>query len=596
MEENIYDANKNEAELLNSVEYDSDKDSVLKFGRETPLQIDTNASCLPKRLTAVSESTIGWTDLPHKDQLIVIVLARLSEPLVQTSLQAYMFYQLKWFDPTLSDSVISSQAGFLNASFTLAQLFTAMPWGYAADSKWAGRKTVIMIGLLGTLISCVGFGFSTTYSQALFFRFLAGATSGNIGVLRTMISETVREKKYQKRAFVILPMTYNIGVVIGPILGGILSDPAGSYPSLFGQVEFFRKYPWALANLVSAFYLVISSILCWLMLEETLDTIRDKRDLGLVIGRKIWGSIWRRKPGIAYKPLHSQLSSVNTFETEMEESPVSSRTTSSESSRPIPKAHKGPRYTAKLPFRRIFTPNVLYTFLVYFFLAFHVGTFNSLWFVFLSTPVYDHTLNSNTSNFTPHLPIRFTGGLGLPAHSVGVAMALLGGFGVLMQIFLFPRISERLGTVRSWRWSMALFPVSYTLMPYLSVVPSTTAPPSQKTGPVIWIAIAAVLLIQVTGRTFALPTQTILVNNCSPHPSVLGTVHALGQSVNSFARTAGPVIGGWLYGLGLSHGLVGGVFWGMAGMAIFGLVVSLWVREGNGHEIWLEGDAEEEEW
>ena len=61
-----------------------------------------------------------------------------------------MFYQLKWFDSTLSDSVISNQAGFLNASFTLAQLFTAMPWGYAADSKWAGRKTVIMIGLLST--------------------------------------------------------------------------------------------------------------------------------------------------------------------------------------------------------------------------------------------------------------------------------------------------------------------------------------------------------------------------------------------------------------------------------------------------------------
>jgi hypothetical protein len=27
--------------------------------------------------------------------------------------QSYMFYQLKWFDPTLPDSVISSQAGIL---------------------------------------------------------------------------------------------------------------------------------------------------------------------------------------------------------------------------------------------------------------------------------------------------------------------------------------------------------------------------------------------------------------------------------------------------------------------------------------------------
>lgn len=56
---------------------------------------------------------VSWRDLPRKDQLLVITLTRLSEPLVQTSLQSYMFYQLKWFDPSLSDSVISSQAGVL---------------------------------------------------------------------------------------------------------------------------------------------------------------------------------------------------------------------------------------------------------------------------------------------------------------------------------------------------------------------------------------------------------------------------------------------------------------------------------------------------
>lgn len=56
---------------------------------------------------------VSWRDLPHKGQLVVITLARLSEPLVQTSLQSYMFYQLKWFDPSLPDSVISTQAGIL---------------------------------------------------------------------------------------------------------------------------------------------------------------------------------------------------------------------------------------------------------------------------------------------------------------------------------------------------------------------------------------------------------------------------------------------------------------------------------------------------
>lgn len=34
---------------------------------------------------------VAWKDLPRKDQLIIITLARLSEPLVQTSLQVSEF-------------------------------------------------------------------------------------------------------------------------------------------------------------------------------------------------------------------------------------------------------------------------------------------------------------------------------------------------------------------------------------------------------------------------------------------------------------------------------------------------------------------------
>ena len=144
------------------------------------------------------KETVSWKDLPRKKQLIVITLTRLSEPLIQTSLQAYMFYQLKWFDPSLSDSVISGQAGVLHASFTAAQLLTAMLWGRVADSSRFGRKKVILVGLTGTMISCLGFGFSKTFWQALFFRCLGGVTNGNVGVLRTMLSEIVREKKYRR--------------------------------------------------------------------------------------------------------------------------------------------------------------------------------------------------------------------------------------------------------------------------------------------------------------------------------------------------------------------------------------------------------------
>ena len=63
-------------------------------------------------------------------------------------------------------------------------------------------------------------------------------------------------------------MTFNIGIIVGPILGGILSDPAKSYPSLFGHVEFFKRYPYAAPNLVSAFFLLGAVSAVWMFLEE----------------------------------------------------------------------------------------------------------------------------------------------------------------------------------------------------------------------------------------------------------------------------------------------------------------------------------------
>jgi MFS family permease len=107
-----------------------------------------------------------------------------------------MFYQLKSFDPSLPNSTISRQAGILQGSFTAAQFLTAVWWGRLADAEWMGRKRVLLIGLMGTCISCLGFGFSRSFVSAAVFRTLGGALNSNVGVMRTMISEIIVEKKY----------------------------------------------------------------------------------------------------------------------------------------------------------------------------------------------------------------------------------------------------------------------------------------------------------------------------------------------------------------------------------------------------------------
>lgn len=136
---------------------------------------------------------------------------------------------------------------------------------------------MLLIGLLGTCISCLGFGFSKSFVQAAVFRTLGGALNGNVGVMRTMISGIIREKKFQSRAFLILPMCFNVWVIIGPILGGLLSDPVASHPAIFGAESVFggeegvwwlKHWPYALPNLMSALFLLTSATGVIFGLEE----------------------------------------------------------------------------------------------------------------------------------------------------------------------------------------------------------------------------------------------------------------------------------------------------------------------------------------
>lgn len=122
-----------------------------------------------------TEEIVTWRLLPRKDQLCLLFFARFVDIFQAVSVQSYLFYYVKRFDGTAPDATISSHAGLLMGSFTGAQLITTLLWARIADSRWVGRKGVILVGLFGTAVSCLGFGFSRSFQEALLCRILGGA-------------------------------------------------------------------------------------------------------------------------------------------------------------------------------------------------------------------------------------------------------------------------------------------------------------------------------------------------------------------------------------------------------------------------------------
>ncbi|PGH10280.1 hypothetical protein GX51_00037 [Blastomyces parvus] len=516
------------------------------------------------------EKAVSWRSLPKKSQLAILTIARLSEPLTQTSLQAYLFYQLKSFDPQLPDSAISARAGLLQGCFTAAQFVTAMIWGRLADTHFMGRKRVLVIGLFGTCITCVGFGFSRSFVAAAIFRTLGGALNSNIGVMRTMIAELIVEKKYQSRAFLLQPMCFNIGVVIGPILGGLLADPLGSYPGLFGPGSFFggqqgvwwmQKWPYALPNVISAIFILISTLAVFLGLDETHETAKYRSDWGRKAGKAIWRYFKYGRSSHNYHPIDG------TYNVETAAESIDLERSVQGSAPATPSSVRPPR-RKRTPFRQIWTRNVVLTLLTHFVLAMHLSAFNALTFVFLPTP---RAPEGSRRGF-----FHFGGGLGMPSSKVGFATAIIGLLGLPLQIFVYPRVHFRLGLLKSLRSFVPFSPLAYILVPFLTLVPNRAY--------LVWPALAAVFSLQVISRTFALPAGIILVNNSVSDPSVLGTLHGVAQSLVSGARTLGPVIGGWGLGMGLKYNIVGAVWWALAVLALLGWGLTWTIFEGRGVE------------
>jgi MFS family permease len=198
------------------------------------------------------------------------------------SIFPYAYRMIESFDLTDNANQISIYAGMLITAFAFAEFSTGMLWGRVSDTF--GRKPVLIMGLVGTAISMVSFGFAKTLPGAIMSRALGGLLNGNVGVLQTTVAELVTQKEHQPRAYSIMPFVWCLGSIIGPAMGGALAMPCDSYPWLFPKGSIFDEYPFLLPNLVCVVVLVFGITNGILFLEETHVDKKHRRDIGLEAG------------------------------------------------------------------------------------------------------------------------------------------------------------------------------------------------------------------------------------------------------------------------------------------------------------------------
>ncbi|KAL1862868.1 hypothetical protein VTK73DRAFT_6596 [Phialemonium thermophilum] len=345
-------------------------------------------------------------------QLLILLTCRLVEPLAVTSIVPYLFPMVKYVAPALSDAQATRHVTLIFSAYSFAQFATNILWGRLSDK--IGRRPVMLFGLAGILVSTLGLAFSTSIAAIFVFRTLAGLLSGNVVITRTMIGDMVHGRENKARAFAWNQTAYQIGYVVGPMVGGYLVQPCSQFPGICDRppMTIFESLPFALPNLVISVLVAASFLIAYFFINETLNLT-----------------------GYAAKGCISEESSLL-----QDSSPVDRSTSPA------------------------LGPKVMHLVVSYAIMAMHTICFDQIFPVFLAT---------REVQSTP--PFRLNGGLGLSSPVVATFISASGVLSVVLMMTVFPPIDVYFGSLHCMRASLLLYPFTYFFLPYLAVLPQSPA-------------------------------------------------------------------------------------------------------------------------
>ena len=130
-----------------------------------------------------------------------------------------------------------TELGWLMATYSLMQLIFAPIWGVLSDRY--GRKPILSIGVLGYAITLLMFGLAQSFSMLFVARSLSGIlSSATMPTAMAYIGDNTPQGEKSKGMGQLGAMV-GVGVILGPLLGGMLSTNSLSLPFFIGSALAF---------------------------------------------------------------------------------------------------------------------------------------------------------------------------------------------------------------------------------------------------------------------------------------------------------------------------------------------------------------------
>ncbi|MBV8775338.1 MAG: MFS transporter [Deltaproteobacteria bacterium] len=133
--------------------------------------------------------------------------------------------------------------GLILSSYSVMQLLCAPLLGALSDRY--GRRPIIMLGLLGSSVSYLIYGFASSFALLLISRAVHGACAGTVATAQAYIADTTAESE-RAHGMGMIGAAFGLGFVVGPALGGLLGHSDLRVPVLFAAML-------TLMNLIFAF-------------------------------------------------------------------------------------------------------------------------------------------------------------------------------------------------------------------------------------------------------------------------------------------------------------------------------------------------------